>query len=191
MSRTAKTKHVMNLMGSGTAKKANPTLQEHSSAQRQPIQGEPLVSTVPHAPMTSLQELQKLQELEELKEAIAAVESELITEPAQLTKNNSDENTSEETTVINEPKQKKPQIKAVVLELINEELESVVNRFKLEPEDNNLWELTRAVLESIRPEFSLSEEEFLEKSDRLRSRVISEMTKTAIKIAKRGKEGVS
>ncbi|MCM1297963.1 MAG: hypothetical protein NC203_01225 [Firmicutes bacterium] len=187
MSRTAKTKHVMNLMGSGTAKKVNPTLQEHALPQRQPVQAEPAASPVSHAPLTSLQELQKLQELEELKEAIAAVESELIAEPKEAEEPIAAEPPSEAPTPEVKPQQKKPQITAVVLELINEELESVVKRFKLEPVDNNLWELTRAVLESVRPEFSLSEEEYAEKSDRLRSRVISEMTKTAIKIAKRDK----
>lgn len=181
MSRTAKTKHVMNLVGTGTAKKNNPTLQEHS--QKPPVQGEPMVSAVPHAPLTSLQELQKLQELEELKEAIAAVESELVTEPVKP-----EESVSKTAPAEAGAYRKESRIKAVVLELINEEMEAVVNRFKIEATDRNLWELTRAVIESVRPEFSQSETEYKEKADRLRPRVISEMAKTAIKIAKRNKE---
>ena len=188
MARTAKTSHVMNLVGSGTAKKANPAVAEHTQIQRPPAQSEPLAAA-PHTPMTSLQELQKLQELEELKEAIAAVESELNTEPPKADTNaGASEEAPDSAQAAPDPEsdlREKPAIKAVVLELINEELESVVKRFKLEPNDNNLWELTRAVLESVRPEFSLSDEDYLKKADRLRSRVISEMTKTAIKIAKR------
>lgn len=187
MARTAKTSHVMNLVGSGTAKRANPAVAEHAQIQRPPAQSEPL-AVAPHAPMTSLQELQKLQELEELKEAIAAVESELNTEPPKADTNAGASKEAPDAQASPDPEsdlREKPAIKAVVLELINEELESVVKRFKLEPNDNNLWELTRAVLESVRPEFSLSDEDYLKKADRLRSRVISEMTKTAIKIAKR------
>lgn len=75
-------------------------------------------------------------------------------------------------------------ITAIVLELINEELETVVNRFKIEPNDSNLWKLTRAALEAIRPEYSHSPEEYTEKCGRLRQKVILEMTKTAIRLSK-------
>lgn len=187
MSRTAKTKHVMDLVGTSAIKKPNPTLQQEHN-QKPPVQGEPMVSAVPHAPLTSLQELQKLQELEELKEAIAAVETELTAEPVKTEKSAAAEEKPKPTPAETVSYRKKSQIKAVVLELINEEMEAVVVRFKIPATDKNLWELTRAVIESVRPEFSQSEAEYKEKSDRLRPRVISEMAKTAIKIAKRDKQ---
>lgn len=75
-------------------------------------------------------------------------------------------------------------ITAVVPELINQELDAIVKRFRIIPTDNNLWQLTKAGLESIRPEFSLNEEDYREKCGRLRQKVILEMTKAAIKISK-------
>lgn len=178
MARTAKTKHVMDLVSSGSKK---PAVQKPSPVSTAP-QGEPMPSPVLTRPstLTSLQELQKLNELQELKKAISAVESELPeNNKAEFLEQEEDQEEKAE-----EPAQK-PKITAVVLELINQELESVVERFKIEPTDNNLWDLTRAVLECIRPEFAITGEELKEKSERLRPRVISEMAKTAIKISKR------
>ncbi len=174
MARTAKTKHVMDLVSSGSKK---PAVQKPSQISTAP-QGEPMPAPVLTRPaaLTSLQELQKLNELQELKKAISAVESELPeSDKAEFLQEEEKEEYPAE----------KPKITAVVLELINQELEAVVERFKIEPTDNNLWELTRAVLECIRPEFAVNGEELKEKSDRLRPRVISEMAKTAIKISKR------
>lgn len=71
---------------------------------------------------------------------------------------------------------------AIVPKLINDELETVVRRFKIKPTDENLWKITRAPLESVRPEYSQNFEEYKEKSDKLRKKVILEMTKAAIKL---------
>ncbi|MCH5199945.1 MAG: hypothetical protein J1F60_03210 [Oscillospiraceae bacterium] len=77
----------------------------------------------------------------------------------------------------------KPRITAIVCELVNQELGSVAERFRLSLTDANLWALTRAALEEVRPEFSADSEETKEKLERLRPRVIGAMTKVAIKIA--------
>lgn len=202
MARTAKTQHVMDLVGTANQKRANPSFQERTP----PVQGESVSVAIPvsRTPMTSLQELQKRQELEELKQALAAVESELVPQneveeesPAEGYNDNSSESSvkDEETAegvppaaAVTVAEEKPNRICAVVLELINQELEAVTKRFRIEPTDNNLWELTRAVLESVRPEFALTPEDLQEKCDRLRPRVISEMAKIAIKIAKRKAE---
>lgn len=88
---------------------------------------------------------------------------------------------------VKENDQKGSRITAIVPELINQELETVVNRFKINPDDGSLWKLTRAALEAIRPEYSHTPEEYAEKCDRLRQRVILEMTKAAIKLSKEKK----
>lgn len=74
-------------------------------------------------------------------------------------------------------------VKAVVTEVINQELWSVAERFHIELTDSNLWELTKAVIEEVRPSFAFSEEEMEEKSGKIRGQVIKVMTKTAIKIS--------
>lgn len=100
----------------------------------------------------------------------------------------------EETTSTTEEKpepQKEPErekrknaITAIVLELINQELEAITKRFHIAPTDSNLWQLTKAALETIRPEFSRNSGEYEEKCGRLRQKVILEMTKAAIRISK-------
>ena len=77
----------------------------------------------------------------------------------------------------------KPKITAIVCELINQELGSVAERFRLKLTDNNLWELTRAALQEVRPEFSADSEDTEEKLERLRPLVIGAMAKVAIKLA--------
>lgn len=88
----------------------------------------------------------------------------------------------------NDRSQKGSRITAIVPELINEELETVVNRFKISTDDGSLWKLTRAALEAIRPEYSRNPEEYDEKCGRLRQKVILEMTKAAIKLSKEKKD---
>lgn len=88
----------------------------------------------------------------------------------------------------NNHSQRGSRITAIVPELINEELETVVNRFKISPDDGSLWKLTRAALEAIRPEYSHNPEEYDEKCGRLRQKVILEMTKAAIKLSKEKKD---
>lgn len=75
-------------------------------------------------------------------------------------------------------------VTAIVPELINQELEAIAKRFHIAPTDSNLWQLTKAALETIRPEFSRNSEEYEEKCGRLRQKVILEMTKAAIGISK-------
>ena len=79
---------------------------------------------------------------------------------------------------------RKDAITAIVLELINQELDAIVKRFHIAPTDSNLWQLTKAALEAVRPEFSLNGEDYEEKCGRLRQKVILEMTKAAIGISK-------
>ncbi len=81
-------------------------------------------------------------------------------------------------------KKENKRITAIVPDLINQELEAIVDRFKIEPTDSNLWQLTKAALETIRPEFALNEQEYEEKCSKLRQKVILEMTKAAIRISK-------
>lgn len=78
-------------------------------------------------------------------------------------------------------------ITAVVPDLVNQELEAIVERFNIKPTDSNLWQITKSVLETVRPEFSLNACEYAEKCSKLRQRVILEMTKAAIKISKGSK----
>lgn len=80
------------------------------------------------------------------------------------------------------PEPPKPRITVIVTELINQELWTVLDRFNLPATDSNLWELTRTAIEGIRPEFARNEEEYREKTERLRPRVINEMTKAAVKL---------
>lgn len=75
-------------------------------------------------------------------------------------------------------------ITAIVPELINQELKTIVERFNIEPDDNNLWRLTKAALETIRPEFSHNRQEYEKKCEELRQKVILEMTREAIKLSK-------
>lgn len=154
MARTAKTKHVLNLVGaSPVKKKIPPQLQE--IRQKQPPLRE--------APQPEKQAEEKLK---------------LEAETAEIPD-------IKEETVFEAPK---PKITVIVTELINQELWTVLDRFNLPPTDSNLWELTRTAIEGIRPEFSRNEEEYREKTERLRPRVINEMTKAAIKLmGKRGK----
>ena len=78
--------------------------------------------------------------------------------------------------------EKEPKITAIVCELINQELSSVAKRFRLKLTDNNLWELTKAALEDVRPEFSSDSKETEKKLERLRPQVIAAMTKAEIKV---------
>lgn len=98
-------------------------------------------------------------------------------------------NQETEAVVIKADENQKDRITAVVLQLINQELEEIVKRFNIEPNDNNLWQLTKAALEKVRPEFSLNSRQYEEKCDKLRQQVILEMTKKAIKLSKDKRSG--
>ncbi|MCM1054985.1 MAG: hypothetical protein NC394_05600 [Bacteroides sp.] len=160
MARSAKTKHVLDLVGTEPAKKmVSPSLQE--------LKGKPPLLTPPPPPVPTL--------AEEMSELTGLPPEEFI-RPSEKT--------------VQEEKQPLPQqgMTFIVGELINRELETIVNRFNLAPTDSNLWELTRSAIETIRPEFSRNGEEYLEKCEKLRPRVIKEMTKAAVRIAAKDKK---
>lgn len=159
MARTAKTKHVLDLVGASPVKKKIPP-------QLQEVRQKQIIEPPPGKPQ-GIDDIEKTAEEEVKAEAEAAEISE-----------------AEETAA--EPP--KPKITVIVTELINQELWTVLDRFNLPPTDSNLWELTRTAIEAIRPEFSRNEEEYREKTERLRPRVINEMTKAAVKLSM-GKRG--
>lgn len=158
MARTAKTKHVLDLVGASPVKKKIPP-------QLQEMRQKPIIDPPPGKPL-GIDEIEKQAE-------------EVRTEPEAA------EISEEEEAAV---KPTKPKITVIVTELINQELWTVLDRFNLPPTDSNLWELTRTAIEAIRPEFSRNEEEYREKTERLRPRVINEMTKAAVKLSV-GKRG--
>lgn len=158
MARSAKTKHVLDLVGTEPAKKmVSPSLQE--------LQGKA-------PPLLKPPTLTLAEEM-----------SELTGLPAEEFQTPSPEPKRQE----EQPTTANRGITFIVAELINQELETVVNRFNLTPTDSNLWELTRSVIETIRPEFARDEEEYFEKCEKLRPRVIKEMTKAAVRVAAKDK----
>ncbi len=168
MSRSAKTNHVMSLVG-----KENKT---EAKSDRKPF----VNKLSGAAAETGIK-----------NPALQAIISEQEQELRSKAKGNSPSEENISSQVLNVPNaetvdrpQRGSKITAIVPELINEELETVVNRFKIDPDDGNLWNLTRAALEAVRPEYSHSPEEYSEKCDRLRQKVILEMTKAAIRLSK-------
>lgn len=168
MSRSAKTSHVMSLVG-----------QERKSNQKSQPNKLPDSKTDNEIKNPALREIISSQKMYS-KSDEEDKDSEII-----HTKNPSSGKQPEaDLTVKEDLPVKGRRLTAIVPELINEELETVVKRFKLPPTDSSLWKLTKAALESIRPEFSHDPEEYTEKTNRLRQSVILEMTKAAIKISK-------
>lgn len=160
MARSAKTKHVMNLVGVGPIKK--PAVHPAKPASAEITDKAPNVPKVlePHeAPQTVPKPVPQ-----------AAIQVVVQENPPATEENGT-----------------KPKITAIVCELINQELASVAQRFRLKPTDSNLWELTRAALEDVRPEFSADSSETEEKLERLRPQVIAAMTKAAIKVSAKGR----
>lgn len=173
MSRSAKTKHVLDLVGSGSAKK-----QPVSRSLREPT----ATPSILQRPKNNTAEAIEEEETEPKAETEEVdLESTPVTEPEQRSEAENDI-----------PEKSVPRagerMTAIVTELINQELETVVRRFNLTPTDSNLWELTRSAIETIRPEFSRDEEEYREKCEKLRPRVIKEMTRAAIKAAAKEKK---
>lgn len=158
MARSTKTKHVMNLVGAEPVKKPKPP--------PKPIPAEKVEKT-PAAP--PIHEPVQPEVIEETKPA--------------------EEDVREYPTPAPEPVQEerepihKAKITAIVCELINQELGSVAERFHLRLTDSNLWVLTKAALEEVRPEFAADSEDREEKLERLRPQVIGAMAKVAIKLA--------
>ena len=156
MARSAKTKHVMNLVGAEPVKKPMPP--------PKPIPAEKVEKT---PPMPKEAEPAEPEVIEETKPAEETAHEEPAPEPVQEEK---------------EPVHK-PLITAIVCELINQELGSVAERFHLKLTDSNLWLLTKAALEEVRPEFAADSEDREKKLERLRPQVIGAMAKVAIKLA--------
>lgn len=167
MARSTKTKHVMDLVGA-ERKKPRPKPVPSENVEKAP--------TVPK--IIEITETKEPQELpvEETTEDKALPE-ETVQEEAHEAEQQPAAPTEEKVPV------RKPMITAIVCELINQELGSVAERFRLKLTDSNLWVLTRAALEEVRPEFAADSEDREEKLERLRPQVIGAMAKVAIKIA--------
>lgn len=192
MARSTKTKHVMDLVGTEAKKKPTPKPTPAEKVEKAPPVPK-IVETLEqqHQEQTVRQEetSQKVQEAP--AQAVTAQEA-----AAQAVSHDAPQTVSQTVSVRtavpaeeNEPfRPHKPMITAIVCELINQELGSVAERFHLSLTDANLWALTRAALEEVRPEFSADSDDREEKLERLRPQVIGAMAKVAIKIAskKRG-----
>ena len=175
MPRSAKTKHVLDLVGSESVKKPLPsTLREPSILRETPAQetqSPPNTDKIP--PKTNFS-------YEDVEMDIEAIFNRIDSESRSAEE--SPKNTKDA------PIKQREGITVIVTELINQEIKTVVERFNLTPSDSNLWELTRTVIENIRPEFSRNEEEYFEKCEKLRPRVIKEMTRAAVRVAAKEKK---
>ena len=157
MGRSTKTKHVMNLVGAEPVKRPAPP--------PKPEEREEIIPPV-------LKTIEPEREPAMIRSEEPAPVEEVVEEPPAAHEDSEPE-----------PPVHKPKITAIVCELINQELGSVAERFHLKLTDNNLWELTRAALQEVRPEFSADSEDTEEKLERLRPLVIGAMAKVAIKLA--------
>ena len=162
MARSTKTKHVMNLVGAEPVKKP---MRPPKSAPAEKVEKTPPVPKEVEPLEPEVEE--KKPETKPVEPMEEAVHEEPAPEPVQEER---------------EPAHK-AKITAIVCELINQELGSVAERFHLKLTDSNLWVLTRAALEEVRPEFAADSEDREEKLERLRPQVIGAMAKVAIKLA--------
>ena len=162
MGRSTKTKHVMNLVGAEPVKRPAP-----------PPKPEERDEIIP--PVLKILEPEIISDPE-----IAEQEEPAPAEPVEAAQEEPPAAHEDEE---QEPHVYKPKITAIVCELINQELGSVAERFHLKLTDSNLWVLTRAALEEVRPEFAADSEDREEKLERLRPQVIGAMAKVAIKLA--------
>ena len=182
MARSTKTKHVMDLVGAEPVKKVKPAPAEKGEKA-------PPVPKIVEAVISEAQQ----QELPVPQEEAVQETSQKQTSQKQPPQEEVREEPAEERAPVPAAEEKepahKPRITAIVCELVNQELGSVAERFHLSLTDANLWALTRAALEEVRPEFSADSEETKEKLERLRPRVIGAMTKVAIKIAAKDRNG--
>ena len=164
MGRSTKTKHVMNLVGAEPVKRPAP-----------PPKPEERDEIIPPVLKILEPEIISEPEIAEQEETAPAEPVEAVQEEPPAAHEDEEQEP--------EPPVYKPKITAIVCELINQELGSVAERFHLNLTDSNLWELTRAALQEVRPEFSADIEETEEKLERLRPQVIGAMAKTAIKLS--------
>lgn len=173
MARSAKTKHVMNLV---SAKKPPVHPAKPSSAE--------MTRRTPNVPrVLEYREVPQAQPAQ--AQPVPQGEAQVMSKTASSQKADSVQEkppVAEE----NEPVTKN-KITAIVCELINQELGSVAERFRLKPTDSNLWELTKAALEDVRPEFSADGKETEKKLERLRPQVIAAMAKAAIKVSSKSR----
>ena len=177
MARSTKTKHVMDLVGTEPKKKPKPLPAEK-------VEKTPLVPKIVEAVMSEPRFIEAV--MPEPK-TVEAVIPETPVQQEETQEESLQEEAVQEEAPAPEPEKKepvhKPMITAIVCELINQELGSVAERFHLSLTDKNLWELTRAALEEVRPEFSADSEDREKKLEKLRPKVIAAMTKAAIKAA--------
>lgn len=218
MARTAKTNHVMSLVGEksgnnepkkaakkqkadekNSARVFNPALlpieEELRSAKRNVTPANPILRQnniyMDESRDSGESSLKKSEELEKkAEESYQNTEAKSYQDVTEFSKglSRADESSQQPKEIFQKDKslekKKNKRITAIVPDLINQELEAIVDRFKIEPTDSNLWQLTKAALETIRPEFSLNEQEYEEKCSKLRQKVILEMTKAAIKLSR-------
>ena len=181
MARSTKTKHVMDLVGAEPVKKpASPKPLPAEKAEKAPPVPK-IVETIEHQQEPSVRQEDDLQQKpvqEAPGQAMPAQEAHVQEAPVQRVE--APQPPAEEREPV---RLHKPMITAIVCELINQELGSVAERFHLSLTDANLWALTRAALEEVRPEFSADSDDREEKLERLRPQVIGAMAKVAIKIA--------
>ena len=163
MARSTKTKHVMNLVGAEPVKKPKPP--------PKPIPAEKVEKTPPVPPIHEPVQPEVIEETKPAEEAVRAVQEYPTPAPEPVQEEREPEPIH------------KAKITAIVCELINQELGSVAERFHLRLTDSNLWVLTKAALEEVRPEFAADSEDREEKLERLRPQVIGAMAKVAIKLA--------
>ena len=180
MSRSAKTKHVLDLVGSESVKKPLPsTLRDPSAAA-----GMGSILKKPSSPRERA-ELDIEAIFRGVSPGAESQKTDIFTEEGAVL---NPPNTNASVPAPPEAQKQRGGITVIVTELINQELKTVVERFNLTPSDSNLWELTRSAIETIRPEFSRNEKEYYEKCEKLRPRVIKEMTKAAIRVMAKEKK---
>lgn len=175
MARSAKTTHVLSLVGE-KSKKNSPT--DGSKRATPSAAVNPVLFAIEGSEKEAAVQLNSLHE--QVKEPTETAHSEAEGEGEREYGDNAEK-------VPPQPVGRNG-ITAIVPELINQELKSIVERFHIEPNDNNLWRLTKAALETIRPEFSHNSAECEEKCSELRQKVILEMTKAAIKLSKESRK---
>lgn len=171
MARSTKTKHVMDLVGAEAKKKPAPKPLPAEKVEKAPLVPKIVEAVISEPPIPEPEPPVQQDVQETHEEPMQPVQEEAVQEEAPAPDTEKAESF------------RKPMITAIVCELINQELGSVAERFHLSLTDGNLWALTRAALEEVRPEFSADSDDREEKLERLRPQVIGAMAKVAIKIA--------
>ena len=200
MARSTKTKHVMDLVGAEPVKKPAAPKSLHAEKVEKTPPVPKIVETIEQQQEQPVRQEETRQELiqetpaqsapvQEAPAQVAPAQA-MPAQAAHVQAAHVQEASAQEAAAPQSPAEEKepvrlhkPMITAIVCELINQELGSVAERFHLNLTDANLWALTRAALEEVRPEFSADSDDREEKLERLRPQVIGAMAKVAIKIA--------